>query len=58
MRRDFIARKLARILLATLVGVALGAVMACDQAGPAEQAQEEMGEMVPEMDETEDEQNQ
>lgn len=44
-------RKLARILLAMLIGVALGGIMACDQPGPAEQAAEEMGEAASEMGE-------
>jgi len=38
------ARKLARILLAMLVGVFLGGIMACGDSGPAQQAQEEMTE--------------
>ena len=40
------AGKFARILLATLVGVALGGVAACDQPGPTEQAEAELGETV------------
>ncbi len=38
------ASKFARILLATLVAVALGGVAACDQPGPTEQAEAELGE--------------
>jgi hypothetical protein len=40
------ASQFARILLATLVGVALGGIMACDQPGPAEQAEVEMEEAI------------
>jgi hypothetical protein len=54
LRRGFMTRKLARILLALLVGVALGGITACGDSGPAEQAEqaaEEMGEAVSEMGE-------
>ena len=43
------ASKFARILLATLVGVALSGITACDQPAPTEQAEmgmEEAAEMV------------
>ncbi len=46
------ARKFARILLVTLVGVALGGLVACGDSGPAEkaeQAAEKMGEAASEM---------
>ena len=46
------ARKLARILLAMLVGVALGGITACGDSGPAEQAEqaaEKMGDAAKEM---------
>jgi hypothetical protein len=46
------ARKFARILLVTLVGVALGGLVACGDSGPAEQAQqaaEKMGDAASEM---------
>lgn len=36
------AIKLARILLATLVGVALGAIAACEKSGPVEQSKTEI----------------
>ncbi len=48
------ARKLARILLAILVGVALGGITACGDSGPAEQAEqavEDMGDAVSDMGE-------
>ena len=48
------ARKLARILLAMLVGVALGGITACGDSGPAEQAEqavEDMGDAVADMGE-------
>ena len=48
------ARKLARILLAILVGVALGGITACGDSGPAEQAEqavEDMGDAVADMGE-------
>ena len=61
-------RKFARILLVTLVGVALGGLVACGDSGPAEKAEqaaeemgeaaEEMGEAAKEMVETEEEKNQ
>jgi hypothetical protein len=38
--------KFARILLATLIGVALGGVAACDQPGSTEQAEAELGETI------------
>jgi hypothetical protein len=38
------ASKLARILLATLMGVALGAFAACEQSGPIEQTEAEIEE--------------
>jgi len=53
-RRGFMARKLARILLAILVGVALGGITACGDSGPAEQAEqavEDMGDAVADMGE-------
>jgi hypothetical protein len=53
-RRSFMTRKLARILLAMLVGVALGGIAACGDSGPAEQAEqavEEMGDAVSDMGE-------
>jgi hypothetical protein len=59
------ARKFARILLALLVGAALGGLTACGDSGPAEQAEQaadkmgeaasEMGEAAKEMVETEQE---
>ena len=62
------ARKLARILLVTLVTVALGGIMACGDSGPAEQAQQaaekmgdaakEMGDAASDMVETEKEKDQ
>ena len=62
------ARKLARILLAMLVGVALGGITACGDSGPAEKAEQavedmgeavsDMGEAVEEMVESEEEENQ
>jgi hypothetical protein len=45
-------RKFARILLVTLVAVALGGFMACGDSGPAEQAEqaaEKMGDAAQEM---------
>jgi hypothetical protein len=36
------ASKFARLLLATLVGIALGAVAACEQSGPIEQTEAEI----------------
>jgi hypothetical protein len=36
LRRGFMARKFAGILLAMLVGVALSGITACDQSGPAD----------------------
>jgi predicted small lipoprotein YifL len=51
-------RKLARILLAMLVAVALGGITACGDAGPAEkagQAMDEMGEDASDMAEQEEE---
>ena len=48
------ARKFARILLVTLVAVALGGITACGDSGPAEkaeQAAEKMGEAASEMGE-------
>ena len=45
-------RKFARILLVTLVAVALGGLVACGDSGPAEQAQEaadKMGEAASDM---------
>jgi hypothetical protein len=49
LRRGFMARKFAGILLAMLVGVALSGITACDQSGPAdkpamEKSMKEMGE--------------
>ena len=62
------ARKFARILLVTLVGVALGGLVACGDSGPAEQAEQaadkmgeavsEMGDAAKDMVETEKEKNQ
>lgn len=49
------ARKFARILLATLVAVALGGIMACGESGPAEQAAEKMGDAVSEVGEAAEE---
>ena len=52
LRRGSMVRKFARILLVTLVGVALGGLVACGDSGPAEQAQEaadKMGEAVSDM---------
>ena len=55
------ARKLARILLAMLVAVALGGITACDQSGPGDEVEMEMEETidveqpVDEMDEAEEE---
>jgi predicted small lipoprotein YifL len=49
------ARKLARILLAMLVAVALGGITACGESGPAEQAVDEMGEAASDMAEQEEE---
>ncbi len=46
------ARKFARILLVTLVAVALGGLVACGDSGPAEKAQEaadKMGEAASDM---------
>ena len=40
------ASKLARILLAMLVGVALSGITACDEPGPAEQAASEIEETM------------
>jgi hypothetical protein len=63
LRRGSMARKFARILLATLVGVALGGITACDQSGPGEQAEVEMEETIDveepidEMDEVEEEES-
>ena len=61
-------RKFARILLVTLVGVALGGLVACGDSGPAEQAEQaaekmgeaasEMGEAAKDMVDTEEEKNQ
>jgi hypothetical protein len=54
LRRGLMARKLARILLATLAAVALGGITACGDSGPAEKAQQaadKMGEAVSEMGE-------
>jgi len=54
LRRGFMARKLARILLAMLVGVALGGIAACGDSGPSEkagQAVDEMGDAVSDMGE-------
>jgi hypothetical protein len=51
LRRGSMARKFARILLATLVGVALGGFIACGDTGPAEQAEqvvEEVGDVAAE----------
>jgi len=45
-------RKFARILLVTLVAVALGGITACGESGPAEQAEQaadKMGEAVSDM---------
>jgi hypothetical protein len=42
------ASKFARILLATLVGVALSGITACDQPGPAEQTAAEVEEAAEE----------
>ena len=42
------ASKFARILLATLVGVALSGITACDQSGPTEQTEVEMEETIEE----------
>ena len=42
------ASKFARILLATLVGVALSGITACDQPGPAEQTAAEVEETAEE----------
>ena len=58
------ARKLARILLAMLVGLVLGGITACDQSGPGDEVEMEMEETidveqpVDEMDEAEEEENQ
>ena len=55
------ARKLARILLAMLVGLVLGGITACDQSGPGDEVEMEMEETidveqpVDEMDEAEEE---
>lgn len=38
------ASKPARILLATLMGVALSAIAACEQSGPIEQSEAEIEE--------------
>ena len=54
LRRGSMVRKFARILLVTLVAVALGGFMACGDSGPAEQAQqaaEKMGDAAQEMGE-------
>jgi hypothetical protein len=42
------ASKFARILLATLVGVALSGITACDQPGPTEQTEVEMEDTIEE----------
>jgi hypothetical protein len=52
LRRVSMARKFARILLATLFAVALGGITACGDSGPAEQAEQaadKMGEAVSDM---------
>ena len=49
------ARKLARILLAMLVAVALGGITACGESGPAEQAGQAVDEAASDMAEQEEE---
>ena len=49
------ARKLARILFAMLVAVALGGLTACGDAGPAEKAGQAMDEAASDMAEQEEE---
>jgi hypothetical protein len=44
LRRGSMTRKFVRILLATIAGVALGGITACDQPGPTEQLETEMEE--------------
>jgi hypothetical protein len=54
LRRGFMVRKVARILLVTLVAFALGGIVACGDSGPAEkaeQAAEKMGEAASDMGE-------